>query len=383
MNRLCRFTSVFAGLCLAGLLAACSSVPGITTPTVSNPTITTATAKAKFAYTGNQGGSISGYSVNTSTGVMTALAGFPLSLGVNPTALTHDPQNRFVIVADIAEDLLHVLTINSTTGALTEVSTSPYPTIGEPVSAVVTPDGTRLYVIGMYGNQVGAYNLNSTGALTPVAGEPFSTGATGNNAHTLGICILTDAGGKFLYVQDIGSLYTFSIDSSSGALTLLQTISGPYQGYALALDPSGAYLYAVGAGTDAIFTYSINASTGLLTQARSSPMAEPNGAYTISISPTGQSAYTIENNNYLVSYALSNGAFTPVGTAYPGVFGMQIGIDPSGGFVYVPQACSYCPTGIYNVVNEFSAGSTGTLTKLSGSPIAAGVTPWGITLTTQ
>jgi DNA-binding beta-propeller fold protein YncE len=112
-------------------------------------------------------------------------------------------------------------------------------------------------------------------------------------------------------------------------------------------------------------------------------MLEQNGAFTIAISPTGQFAYTIENSNDLVSYTLSNGVFKPVGTVYAQVYGLQIGIDPSGSFVYVPQACSNCPGGAYNVVNEFSIGSTGALTKIPGSPVAAGTTPWGIAFTTQ
>ena len=194
---------------------------------------------------------------------------------------------------------------------------------------------------------------------------------------------MTDAAGRFLYVQDLGSVYAFSINSGSGALTLLQTAAGPSAGSGIALDPSGSYLYAVGAGTNFILTYSVDANSGLLTQTESSPMAERNGAYTITISPTGHFAYTIENNNYLVSYAFSNGLFSPVGTVFSGIFGEQIGIDPSGSFVYVPQACSFCPTGVYNVVNEFQIGSTGALTKLPSSPVAAGVTPWGITITAQ
>jgi len=112
-------------------------------------------------------------------------------------------------------------------------------------------------------------------------------------------------------------------------------------------------------------------------------MVEHNGAYTLSVSPTGQFAYTIENNNDLVSYSLDSGVFKAVGSVYAQVYGEKIGIDPSGSYVYVPQACSNCPSGVYNVVNEFSIGSTGALTKIPGSPVAAGTTPWGIAFTTQ
>jgi 6-phosphogluconolactonase (cycloisomerase 2 family) len=151
----------------------------------------------------------------------------------------------------------------------------------------------------------------------------------------------------------------------------------------IALDPHGTYLYAVGPAANTIQAYSISASTGLLALTGSSPMLEQNGAYTISISPTGQFAYTIENNNDLVSYALNNGVFTPTGSVFAHVYGQRIGIDPSGSFVYVPQACGNCASSVSNFVNEFSIGSTGALTKIPGSPAAAGKTPWGIAFTTQ
>lgn len=368
-----------------------SSVTAVTTPpqTTAPPQTTTpvppvVTAKAKFAYTGNQGASVSGYAVDPSSGVLTPLSGFPVTVGANPTIVTHDPQNRFLIVGDISTSQLHVFAIDGTTGGLMEVSPSPYVTIKEPVAAVTDPTGTHVYVASQGGNQVGAYNLSSTGVLTVIAGGPFSTGSTAKTANTVGAAgIITDAAGKFLYVQDLANLYTFSIDSSSGALTLLQSVPGPNFGGAIALDPAGNYVYAVGSGTNSILTYSINAASGPLTQVKSSAMLENNGAYTISVSPTGQFAYTIENNNYLVSYSISNGGFTPVGKVYSGIYGDQIAVDPTSSFLYVPQACSNCPTGTYNVVHEFSIGSTGAITPLSAPSVAAGVTPWGITVTTQ
>lgn len=314
-----------------------------------------------------------------------------MKLGVSPSAVIHDPQNRFLIVADNGADLLHVLQIDNTTGALTEVAPSPYITKNEPGTVLTDPSGTHVYLYvtgqnvaypGQGGNQIDAYNLGSTGVLTSVAGTPFLTGSA-SFSIAISTAMVIDTGGKFLYLEDGINLYTFGIDSNSGALSLMQTIPGPTLGGAIALDPSGNYLYVVGSGNNSILTYGVNATTGLLTQANLSQMLEKDGSYTIAVSPTGQYAYTIENNNDLVSYAISNGALTPIGTPYSGVYGLQIAVDPSGSFVYVPQACSNCPSGVYNVVNEFSIGSTGALSKVAGSPIASGVTPVGITVTSQ
>jgi 6-phosphogluconolactonase (cycloisomerase 2 family) len=369
---------MFCGVCaLAGCASNGSSAGGTPTPVTPAPITTTATAK--FAYTGNQGGSLSGYSVNTSTGALTALSGFPLTVGANPIAVAVDPQNRFLFVGDIALSKLHVFTINSSTGTLSEIATSPYATVIEPVAISVDPSGTHVYVASQGSNSVGGFSVSATGALTPIAGSPFATSGTQN----FGDDAIINAAGTFVYVQDVVNIYTYSVSASSGALTLVQTIAGPSGVGGIAFDPHGTYLYAVGPANNSILAYSINASTGLLTPAASSPMLEQNGAYTISVSPTGQFAYTIENNNDLVSYALNNGVFTHTGSAYAQVYGEKIGIDPSGSFVYVPQACSNCPSGVYNVVNEFSIGSTGALTKIPGSPVAAGTTPSGIAFTTQ
>jgi 6-phosphogluconolactonase (cycloisomerase 2 family) len=335
--------------------------------------------KAKFVYTGNQGASLSGYSVNTSTGALTALNEFPLAIGANPTTVAVDPQNRFLFVGDMTYGELHVFAINSSTGALSEAGTSPHATVQEPVAIAIDPSGTHMYVADMDSDSVGGFSVGATGALTPIAGSPFAT----SGARGFGDDVVINAAGTFVYVHDLANIYCFKVSERTGALTLLETIAGPRAPGGIALDPHGTFLYAVGAGTNSILTYSMNASTGRLTPAGSSPMLERNGAYTISISPTGRFAYTIENNNDLVSYALKNGEFTPVGTAYKQVYGQRIGVDPSGRFLYVPQACGNCPGAVHDVINEFSLGRKGELKKLPGSPVAAGRTPWGIAFTTR
>ncbi|HXE06689.1 MAG TPA: beta-propeller fold lactonase family protein [Acidobacteriaceae bacterium] len=383
-----RFFRVAAAFFLLGCFVDCSNTPA-SPVTATSPIVT---PKGKFAYTGNQGGSLSGYSIDTATGALSALSGFPFVLGLSPTITAHDPQNRFLIAVDNSADLLHVFAIDATTGALKEISPSPYITKNEPGTVIVDPSGTHVYLYvtgqnvaypGQGGNQVDAYNLSSAGVLTAVAGTPFLLGTATNSISAGTPAMVTDLTGKFLYLLDGTNLYAFGVDANSGALSLLQTISGYSLATAVALDPAGKYLYATGAATNSIGAYGINPASGTLTQAKTSAMLEHNGAYTISVSPNGRFAYTIENNNDLVSYAITDGSFTPVGNVYAHIYGQQIAIDPSSSFLYVPQACSNCPSGVFNVVHEFSIDSMGALTPIPGSPVAAGVTPWGITVTSQ
>ena len=369
--------------CVATTLIGCGSAPmAPTTPAVATPTI-----KPKFAYTGNQGASLSGYAVDPSTGELTPLSGFPLPVGANPTSVTHDPQNRFLFVSDIAYNMLHVYAISPTTGALSEISPSPYNTMIESETVIVDPSGTHVYLYrtgastsypGVSGNQIVAFNLGSTGILSPIKGSPFTVGAPGA-AFESDFGMVIDPAGKFLFLKNSSQLYAFAIDAATGGLTLLQTLAAQQFGD-IAVDPGGLYMYA--AGASALVSYAIDPRSGLLSLAKSTPAAEGGGAYTIAISPNGNYAYTVEGND-MVSYTVSNGAFTHVGTVYPGVYGQHIAVDPSGSFVYVPQACSYCASSPYNIVHEFSIAKTGALTPLATPMVASGVTPWSMTVTSE
>jgi 6-phosphogluconolactonase len=370
-NTLLKFAAGLMGISLISTLLMTTGCSGTSASLQSSPP--PPQQKVAFAYTANEGGNISGYSVNSSTGVLTALTNFPLTIGGNPTFVIHDPQNKFLVAADIAQDLVHVYSIDATSGALTEISPSPYSVEPEPRALAFDPSGAYLYVASQQENSVTAFAMSSSGVLSTVTGSPFPTGGTAG----FSCCVIVNSTGQFAYVADLQNIYAFSINSSTGALTLVNTVSGPDQAGGLAVDLSGSLLYAVGSGTNSILSYSINSTTGALTPAASSPLALQDGAYTIAIDPSGGFAYTVENGENLVGYTLQNGTFTSLGT-YDGALGsLQIAIDPSGSFIYAPE------TGSDNNVSGFLIGTSGTLSSISGSPTAAGYWPMSITLVSE
>jgi DNA-binding beta-propeller fold protein YncE len=238
----------------------------------------------------------------------------------------------------------------------------------------VDPAGSHLYLAAQGSNAVGAYTIGSTGTLTAVVGQPFATGGT----QYFGDAIVMNASGTMLYVQDQSNLFAYAVSAATGALTLVQTISVAGVG-GLALDPNGAYLYAAESAPGILATYNIASSNGLLTLAKTYATGQ---GYTITISPTGQFAYSYENPN-LVAYGVDNGTFSRIGVV-PGVFALRLAVDPSGSFLYAPQACSQnCPGGTYNVINEFAIGNNGSLTSVAGSPVSSGTAPYSIAFTTQ
>jgi 6-phosphogluconolactonase (cycloisomerase 2 family) len=316
------------------------------------------------------------------------------SSGGVPSLLTHDPQNRFLIVSGQAGELF-VFAINSTTGALSAVSSQTNNGHLKPAGLTVDPTGRFVYVNEATRGEVAAYSLSSAGVLTPIGTGFFPTGSFGSAYPILANGIQTSADGRFLYVLDAYSLYVFGIDASSGALVELQTVPNPAFGLGFAIDPQGQYLYVPGVlptyatanSANYIYSYSIDSQSGLLTLAHQSPMAS-RGSYTIAVSPNNKFAYTIENNNInvppsLVSYSIQDGVLTPIGTVNTAVYGLQIGIDGSGRFLYVPEFSESYGTPVPNVVNEFGIGSDGTLTPLNPGTVASGANPVGITIVSQ
>jgi 6-phosphogluconolactonase (cycloisomerase 2 family) len=110
-----------------------------------------------------------------------------------------------------------VFAIDATTGALTQISGSPFPTGEIPDAVAVSHSGQFLYVGNGFDKTISAFSIDSaSGYLTAVSGSPFPAGASG----PLGLTI--DAPSLTLYSMDHDSheVAVSTIDPSTGALTL-------------------------------------------------------------------------------------------------------------------------------------------------------------------
>jgi 6-phosphogluconolactonase len=323
---------------------------------------------------------LSGYSVDPTTGALTPLAGFPIASGTNPIFITHDPANKFAIVADIASDKINVYAINPTTGMLTPVQPFAYVTGREPRSITIDPTGQFVYVANEYTDNISAFTMSPTGVLTPIPGSPFAPGGSLNGTNAC--CVITDPSGKFLYFQDRTNVYAYTINPTTGVLTFVNAVTIPGSvneiGDGLAVDPAGVFLYSVASGPAQFQALTINATSGAIALGPRSPMVFPNGSYTISLDPTGRFAYTVENSQYLVAYSVLNGVMTSLNSSSPAALGSnQVAIDPSGSFVYALQ------TSTLNNVTGFRISSTGTLSALPFPPAPTGEWPYSMTITSQ
>ncbi|HEX6125678.1 MAG TPA: FG-GAP-like repeat-containing protein [Pyrinomonadaceae bacterium] len=191
-----------------------------------------------FYVGGNIGSTIAGFSVNQSTGVLTALGTSPFDSGATgPLAYAMDLQNRLFTVD--SADAVRVFT--SSGGALSPVTGNPFPSGLTQRRYGLMHHTDRFYIVaGNTGNNVGVYQISGTDAGTtvaPVAGSPFPTGATTAN------CLALNKAGNFLYVGNRISrnVTPFSMNTSTGQLVSLGNLPSNTLGATGAINGCGYY----------------------------------------------------------------------------------------------------------------------------------------------
>jgi 6-phosphogluconolactonase len=136
----------------------------------------------KFLYVGmsgtvNANNVVSAFSINTSSGALTQLAGSPFPTGSNPQRVATDAAGKFLFTANFQDNTVSAFAIDGTAGGLTAVAGSPFAVQGSPAGLVVDPTGGFLAVANSGNSGLSVFSLNSTsGVLSAVPGSPFSTG---------------------------------------------------------------------------------------------------------------------------------------------------------------------------------------------------------------
>ncbi|MHB8455872.1 MAG: beta-propeller fold lactonase family protein [Acidiferrobacterales bacterium] len=228
----------------------------------------------RYDSTYSSAGTISAYKINTDTGAITEVTGSPFAAGSGPSSLTINPAGTFAYVVN-DDNTISAYGINGSTGALSPVTGSPFATGASPQYMVINSAGTVAYVANK--GTIWAYNINpATGALTPVADSPFATG----HGQNWGIAI--NPAGTFAYAAnwDDYSVSAYRINAISGDLTQIGTFSTGSSPQTMAPNPqsiainrAGTFAYVANWGGDSVSTYRINATTGELTLVTGNPYA--------------------------------------------------------------------------------------------------------------
>jgi 6-phosphogluconolactonase (cycloisomerase 2 family) len=356
-------------------------------------------AASKFAYvTGN--GSISAFSLNASTGVLTPVNGSPFSASDTGDLAAADPAGKFLFL--VVPGLgIYAYTIDQNTGALTQVSGSPFKTTSidsaELRQPVVDPSGSFLYVAVLdscgdgCAGAISAFKINTDGSLTEIAGSPFKTdyGAIGIAVHPSGHFVYSINSSNCCKTTDTVSV--FQVNATSGALTevagspfaLPGAVTSGFFAEFGAVHPNGQFLYVTALTNNnttngSVYGFSIDTTSGALTSLSGSPFAAglnplgidvdsiDNFLFVVNAGPIGGSRPPgVDGNIMVYKIDASTGNLTPVqgspfGATTETLF--LLAVDESCRYVYVTD-----PSGL---LFGFSINSaTGALTPVPGSPL--------------
>jgi 6-phosphogluconolactonase len=321
----------------------------------------------EFLYARTVTGQILAFDIDRGSGVLTAVGSVPgPSLSYGLTAVNH----QFLFASDRSQGQLDGFSIDQTTGALTTLQGSPFPTgtLTAPAGLASPPNSSFLYAADVAA--VDAFTVSSTGIPSAVSGSPFPSGS--------GISLATDPNGQFLYAPDAdsGGVVAFTI-GSTGALTAVSgspfTVPGESNGLPSGIIDTGSYVYTTLSLDNQIAAFSVVSGTGALTPVSNSPFSagtSPTAIVFASESPSGflYALNNVLNTGTMSGYSIdtSTGVLTPLSGFPLSIEGFSMAIDSPfslGEYLYVASS-----TGI----QAFSIdGTSGALTPLSGSPFAA------------
>lgn len=381
---------VVVSLCIAlTVLTGCSSLNGSSNPQPTpsptpgaspspSPSPTPAAAVSRFIYgitvfesdTGYEGGTIN------SAGKVTPLAPFNNSLlgqNIVPQLIAH-PSGRFLYSLNLGASSFGMmfgtpgiaeLAINQQTGTLTPIPGGPvvFPVSREGILAI-NPAGTLLFQpdAGVFD----VYSINpSSGLLTLVS---TSTAASPGNFTAF------SPDGRFLFNSGPSDVETLSVDAGGNLIVVQAPIptGGLAPGLAgqLAVSPDGKLLYVLNQGSIGIFNVS---ASGTLAPVAGSPFATPDGAAGFALTPDGKRLYvsfqSTANSVQGFTFDPAASTLTPIANALVNN-AASVAVDGSGKFAYISQG---------SALTTFAIDpASGSLTQVSQSPQPLSDTPQSI-----
>ncbi len=317
--------------------------------------------------------------VDSASGLLGPGVSVPTNSG--PMSVTVDARQRFVFTGNAQDDSIGRYRIDPATGALTELLPAQ-PLNGVPIRVSADASGRFLYVaaravIEPTDGYVFTYSIDATsGGLTLL-----NSVASGSEPNWLG----TDPTGEFLYVANAGdgtpgsaSIASFRLDPDSGFPTSLSVSDQPSGVWSVGFHPSAKYLYAALRTTNATQPYKIDRSNGMLTPGGTGPetVQEP---MSVAVTPDGRWAYIANRNSGSAGtiglFAIdqeTGGLIPPPSIFLDGIAPVDLHIDPSGRFLYSANSGT-------DTISVFSIQSSdGFLQPLTPAP--TGVSPSALVL---
>ena len=273
--------------------------------------------------TDSGGGNIASLGVGP-TGALT-LIGTDQDLS-RPGSAVRSPDGDNVYLLDIGLGIVRSYEVNRQTGQLTVLAPdlTDFPALG---GLEMSPDGEYVYMPQALTSSIAILRRGADGRLTEVASTPVPSSYRN-------VTISPDS--RFLYATGEGPdrLDTFARDQTTGALTLVQTStpegSRPFK---LTFSQSGDLAFVPYGSSSFVSIYSVDTSTGLLTDIGDFPTVS--NSYIVVQSPTLPVIYVCNYLGTIEVYSYTDaGVVTLLQTLpNPGLGGI-LTFTPDGDFTY-------------------------------------------------
>ena len=288
----------------------------------------TVAIRKKFLYVANTGSNnISGFSINTTTGALTPVPDSPFATGgigsILGISLAVTPNGKFVYAGNAGSGNISAFSVGSN-GALTSIAGSPFSAGGSPDGIKASPNGKFLGVALPFSNSVAMFRIGSNGALAPV-NSPLAQGGTGGSDAASSVDMSCKS--NLLFAAIANSTETevgVSTISSSGALSPIAgspfAFFGGVNSSVGILSPNNQWLFVSNQDSSTITSLDVG-SNGSLAQVSGSPFSnsgafDPNGMAT---NAEGTLLYVANGDNTVTGFSInnSNGSLSPVSSPFP------------------------------------------------------------------
>jgi hypothetical protein len=365
-----------------------------------------------FTASPNQGdNTITVCKVDPTTGTLMEIVESPIAAeGANPSGVAFSPvvgSQCFAAVTNNTSNTVSIFQVNPNTGNLTPVSGSPFATGSGPFSVAFSPIANGKVYLAVTNNTastVSIFEINMvTGALTEVSGSPFAAGTS-----PYGIAFSPIVNNNIFLVAAInsgsgsGSGYSrYKLDLSTNSFSLLGTQTIPSdRPYSVAFSPilSNKLYLATGCNPQTLLNiWEMNTSTGALTFVAAftgnvgfgiaySPLVGGNlfiagTAFTAATNANAIRIFRVDTSNGSASQ-ISGSPFTPAGRGPSG-----IAFSPllEGGLFVTPTNLITNNIEVYRVTTLIPTLTTPSQYTTSGNNVAiegtisGGTAPYTIT----
>jgi len=290
---------------------------------LNTPTSMSADASGKFVYVSSAAGAgggpgVAGFVISSNTSTLGQLAsvGAVQPAQATPTAIAVDPSARAVYAVETTSTgaaQVEAFTINTSTGVLTAQANSPYSlgVNGTPTSATVALSGGFLFVgmgtPAMPDGSIFSVPINSDGTLkiAAIVKAPPLAGVSAVAA------LAADPTVSFLYAVDgIQFVSFYTINSSTGALTAVAKYtagSAPVSVGTAVVNPTTTFVFTANQGSNNVSGFIVGSGGGL-TALVNSPFSVPATAQTpvaLAVDPSQAFLYVVcKVSNSVLSFVI-------------------------------------------------------------------------------